>query len=146
VCFLAGWSEYYRTHPFSIFFTLTVFCSLYSVCLVALSFSSFFLDSLPRPSISCTLGYALKFGKISNYSTCIRRFSSPSPSHLTWLFFKTLFHTNRSLIHPLSALSLALFSLFFFPLFPPCFCVAISTYGKHGHKWVIFCFSVRRTQ
>ena len=61
----AFWSagrNFYRTHSFSL---LLFYCSLYFVCLVALSFSSSFLSFLilSHDSISCTLGYALKLRK-----------------------------------------------------------------------------------
>jgi hypothetical protein len=106
----AGRNSIGRTPSHSYCFLFSLLCM--SSCIVFFLFLSFFLI-LSHDSISCTLGYALKFGKISNYSTCIRRFF---PSHLTWLFFKTLFHTNRSSI-PLSVLSFALFfPYFFFPL------------------------------
>ena len=109
----AGRNSIGRTPSHSYCFLFSLLCM--SSCIVFFLFLSFLI--LSHDSISCTLGYASKFGKISNYSTCIRRF--PPLSRLNSPGFSSKHCSiridHRSLYPCYPSPS---FSLFFFPFFP----------------------------
>jgi hypothetical protein len=131
VSLLIGWLVGIGWFPISLhlppFSLLDVLVVLLVALFLSLSFS--FLDFLSRLSylVYNTVRYVLKYGKETKNKRCYMY-------SFLFLLLNSLSFSSRSLVH---------YSLFpYFSSFPrcSCSCVAISTYSKHGHKWMISFF------